>query len=191
MDLFVVHACQDGEYAGGLEDSLAGRGSSSGSRPGRGQVSDSSRRSTRGSTTPAMRSWSSRRHSWRLRGPVGNWTGSRPEAGSWRSSRTSSRRTWQDTPPGSQSPRSPAPRPSGWLACSVPGRRPGRSNSRSRDGDLVRTPPSLTPGTNRPCAGATRCVRGDGRLCREHAGQRPRERFGEVYRASWVSRTLK
>ena len=102
------------------------------------------------------------------------------------SSRTSSRRTWQDIPPGSQSPRPPAPRPSGWFACSVPGRRPGRSNSRPRDGDLVRTPTSLTPGTNRPCAGATGSVRGDGRPCREHAGQRPRVRFGEVYRASRV-----
>ena len=182
---------QNPEYVGGLEDSLGGRGLVVGeppsSWPGRRLLPPIDQRLHDARRAIVIISKAFLASSWSRKELDGLTT----RSGVVASSRTSSRRTWQDIPPGSQSPRPPAPRPSGWFACSVPGRRPGRSNSRSRDGDLVRTPTSLTPGTDRPCAGATRCVGGDGRPCREHAGQRPRERFGEVYRASRVSRTLK
>ena len=56
MDLFLVHAYLDQEYASGLEDTLSGAGSSSANRSRSGPVSASCRRSTRGSTSPAPRS---------------------------------------------------------------------------------------------------------------------------------------
>ena len=191
MDLFLVHAYQDEEYASGLEDTLSGRGLVVGEPlslwPGQRLLPPIDQRlhDARRAIVIISKAFLA------SRGPVRNWTGSRPEAGSWHPPghhrggrgrtflRARSRRV----------PRLPV-RAAGLPAPCRGGDRVVR-NSRSRDGDLVRTPTSLTPGTNRPCAGATRCVGGDGRPCREHAGQRPRERFGEVYRASRVSRTLK